>query len=885
MNRLLKDKRGSSLAMVLATMSFMTILGVTVIMLTLTNVNMKYTQKNSQVEFYNADGMMDLIEAGLENDSEKVASYAYSKALTDYSDVVTGKKSTSLDDLYVKYYLQYMIYNLVGFNVNYAVNYNIDSSDYNKPYDETKQKKSSIQKGIYDDGITEAVVDDYLNQFYAAVDSETPTTSAPTSLLHYHDSRIANYLGKYAYFPNNSANGDYPSLTTNYFINHLETKDNYIKLTKEDGQYFITLMNVRVASPESSEYYTSITADLKLPVPNANVEVNKEYVDYAIIADDQILVDDDATVNGNVYAGTVNRVDDTGKASSNVDCLSGILVGNTGDGVTLNLNSKQVITRGDLAVRNNSNFNIQGEGSISATVWAENIKTERKVNHETGNTIYIDAKTYIADDFDLNSKNDSAVLKGSYFGYNYKDLNDSASTTNDAKFSSTISINGTNNNLNISDLTRLLLAGKSFISKPSNEYATGEAKAADIGFTESLTSKSNQLAYYIPDEFICEPGDVDGDGNDLYLSWNSPLEFSVSGTNGYYFDVEGYSNKYAGFDVSSFLLASNPVSSYYRNKAGIQGSNGEVTSVQYYYLNVDPDSATNYYTTYSTVDLTEPDAADTSEAAENKRKIIALRQQYESVSTAIGSISEPGAGCLITSAGNILYNSGTTTNIVIGNATTEDGSALQTYSQTMNKYYMSRQMSLLSEYSKSASSSQYRLYNDYSEEDKGADAFNKSGRTDSGVKDTNLFDVLLDRSKLTDTTKTGIMVDVDGDGTAETETFYIVSTASTGYTYDGSSPNGVGVIIATGDVKVERDFSGLIISGGDVILKSNNVKINASADAVKGLFDADGEEMDPVITNLFREYFRGSVSNKIESKDAANKNVIVENWVKNKLDR
>ena len=61
--RVLKDKNGSSLVLVMLCMSFLILLAGAVITTTITNIYLKKSQKYTQENFYETDSILDAIAA------------------------------------------------------------------------------------------------------------------------------------------------------------------------------------------------------------------------------------------------------------------------------------------------------------------------------------------------------------------------------------------------------------------------------------------------------------------------------------------------------------------------------------------------------------------------------------------------------------------------------------------------------------------------------------------------------------------------------------------------------------------------------------------------------------------------------------------------------
>ena len=242
-----------------------------------------------------------------------------------------------------------------------------------------------------------------------------------------------------------------------------------------DGDALV-LKDVKVikAHDKQKDYETTLTTDIRIEVPKISTDAHSEYLDYAILADDQVIADNgtiSAQVDGNVYSGTVNRVANATSPQpasvKNNTPLAGIVISG---GASLKINAEQIITRGDVDVSNGSRFEVGKSPSSdkAAQLWAENVITSGK---NSSNEVTIDASSYIADDLEINGEGDRVTLKGKYYGYNYTNdytagiTGNKLSTT--AAYSSSISVNGYDNQLLMKDLNELVLAGRTQIGRAS----------------------------------------------------------------------------------------------------------------------------------------------------------------------------------------------------------------------------------------------------------------------------------------------------------------------------------------------------------------------------------------------------------------------------------
>ena len=260
------------------------------------------------------------------------------------------------------------------------------------------------------------------------------------------------------------------------------------------GTGTFTLKDVRVVYKDAQDYETTITTDLVFSTPDMNFSGQsqvKEFMKYALIADDQINVNaSNVTVDGSVYAG-----------------VGGIVASGNGTG---ELKGRMILTRGDIVADMGTSLSV-GDGNSS--IWAENIMTTGK----SAATLNVNGNMYVADDLALNAKESKVTLKGNYYGYNFqKNYGAGDTVATDADFSSAIMINGKSSSLNIQNLKYLLLAGRTFISRGNNSSNT------DIQMGESIAARTNQLAYYVPERYVKVES-----GESTLLKWNDAQKVRI----------------------------------------------------------------------------------------------------------------------------------------------------------------------------------------------------------------------------------------------------------------------------------------------------------------------------------------------------------------------
>lgn len=321
------------------------------------------------------------------------------------------------------------------------------------------------------------------------------------------------------------------------------------------GTGTFTLKDVRVVYKDAQDYETTITTDLVFSTPDMNFSGQsqvKEFMKYALIADDQINVNaSNVTVDGSVYAG-----------------VGGIVASGNGTG---ELKGRMILTRGDIVADMGSALKV-GDGNSS--IWAENLMTTGK----SAATLDVNGNMYVADDLALNAKESKVTLQGNYYGYNFqKNYGAGDTVATDADFSSAIMINGKSSSLNIQNLKYLLLAGRTYISRGNNSSNT------DIQMGESIAARTNQLAYYVPERYVKVES-----GESTLLKWNDAQKVRI-GEKEYPIGESDYaaSIHVDPVKLDGWLNHANPIVPYYY----INGVN--------YYLNFkSQQDANEFYAAY-----------------------------------------------------------------------------------------------------------------------------------------------------------------------------------------------------------------------------------------------------------------------------------------------
>ncbi len=369
-----------------------------------------------------------------------------------------------------------------------------------------------------------------------------------------------------------SADGSLPDLS----ICYREPVSPVMVINEEKG--YLTLKEIVIEVNQNS-YSTKIQTDIKMYAPTiylqTNFGIHSELTSYSLIADNKINVSNNVTVNGSIYSGTVKR-DESGMyyGSSQEDSLAGVDIKNG----KLIFNGKYLISRGDILVSQKGKLIAGNEVSNhAANIWVENIRTGKD---NLGSNIEIYGICNVEDDLEINGTNDSVTLMGEYYGYHYSKEESVDTVERTAGYSSSILINGKKATLNMEKLNKLILSGRTFISrKGANSSGESFGTNKDIMMGESLAVRSDQMAYYVPGKF------VDDTSQFLVTEYEEYVGFK---------NFEGVNEEDT---LSDYLVTDAPVTPYYL-------TGGQ----KYYYLNfINEEKANKFYENYYNLHKEEVD--------------------------------------------------------------------------------------------------------------------------------------------------------------------------------------------------------------------------------------------------------------------------------------
>lgn len=265
----------------------------------------------------------------------------------------------------------------------------------------------------------------------------------------------------------------------------------------------LVLHNIRVSYTDVNGYVSVVNTDICIDVPklvfyqNGNID---NLYEYAMIGNTGIDVTSGSNIiDGSIYAGN-----------------DGIVV-NMASSLTVQ-NSNLVISKGDISVK--GRFMVKSTTDSDNKVYAEGLSVD-------SGTISLDSKTYVANDLILSGTGSKATLTREYYGFGSSvntgiDYNpDDESTEVAADKSSAILINGKSATIDMSGITKLLLAGRAYIGQPQTAgVPVNEADKMPVLMGESIAVKGDQIAYLVPAECI---GVLKKDGEEKTVIGQNPL--------------------------------------------------------------------------------------------------------------------------------------------------------------------------------------------------------------------------------------------------------------------------------------------------------------------------------------------------------------------------
>ena len=453
-----RDDRGSAIVIVIISMALIGILASTILWASYLNYRIKVNDLKVKNSFYSAETVVEQIVAGVKKD---VVSAAVNEA---YQEVVSNWDALGTDSNRESYFVMAYIE---------QVEKNLGVGEAGRP------------AGEYDRTKLEGFVD---GEFWTEGNSngfivKDVWEDKPPTFKTYEENRAAL-----------------------------------------NGNSSMTIKNICVEFYDSDGLLSIINTDIAIDVPKLRFTqagtIDRLYP-YVLVGDDGIVTADATTIgiNGSIYGG-VDEHDEGGiqiGQNSHVTVENAAYIISGGDIVIGNLdpvaNHANMINQGaELIVRDLSSNGVGYRTNVYANGLAIN-----------GSHLDISGKVFVANDLILSGKSSNVSLAGQYFGYGnvtstdpeeekdesgnvVTDENGNTLYVNPAMGSSAIVINGKDSTVDLTGLNTLQLAGRAYVSlSDADDEATSGKPHILMG--ESISVKSNQIAYLVPPECV---GTLDG---------------------------------------------------------------------------------------------------------------------------------------------------------------------------------------------------------------------------------------------------------------------------------------------------------------------------------------------------------------------------------------
>lgn len=487
--------KGFSLFTVIIAVSFIAILGLLVIYISVSNFYMKVTDLKTKDGFYTAERGLEEIKVGLQQDVGDAMSKAFTEVMENYDkeDSTNQSQSSERQSRFQKSFID-------------------------KLKDLLKDKESSAGGALYYN-IDYLTNEDHLNK------SHVLTDESKESLLLVSDG--------------------------NRYIEDMKTVQN----GKEEITGII-LKNLKIIYVDAKGRASIIKTDICLGTPQVRFPTSStlpDLMNMVVVANGGIICEagSDVTLKGNIYAGLIKDQDIIGQINTSYGALREY--GNKTSiwvqrGAKLSVESNNMlVTQAEINV-DHSGFST----GPKVQLWTRGITVGSSLSDSAN--VALQGTSYLADDITVASGSTASdaniTLAGTYYGYgsvesekklkeeldervqkadktNEKTLyetvkdgcieqyerDDHSDKYSTADLSSAIMINGKNTTLDLSKIEKMILSGKSYISTSKN------AENNDVLTGESITVKGSQLAYLAPTEIL---GNESEDSDSL----TNPLEYT-----------------------------------------------------------------------------------------------------------------------------------------------------------------------------------------------------------------------------------------------------------------------------------------------------------------------------------------------------------------------
>lgn len=579
------NNRGSAIVIVIIAMGMIGILASTILWTAYINYMIKLNDKQTKDNFYSAEYVVEQIMAGMKNEAAYAAVRGYKQVMANWSDDV------------------YEVNRQVTFNNAFrtaiAKEFVSDAAAYDATDNVIVNKEYTISR------------DKLLK--YTEID-----TSGSKWVINFKDTD--GTLVEDVVVDQDFWNGkNWDDYTTGGSSANMECK-----LVINESS--IIIKNIGVKLTNQREYVSVVTTDIVIEAPQLTFSQNgktSDFYDFTLIADEGICVGDKThsagivNVEGSIFAGGL-KLDDkyttpTSKELTRVKTKGGI---NIAMGSELNIkNAKYIISESDINLNDTgAAFRVFKPTDTISKVYTNNL-------YMNGGFADLNGKVYAADDLTLEGSGSSIKIEGEYYGYGDK-------VNNDPDHSSAIIINGTKSKVDMRKVSRLLLAGRAYITGVTDNkfVADPKAPAADpdgdapvdntirnidtddsdlVVMGESIAVKGGQIAYMVPAEAI---GIVNKNTHKTGIGLNPLNAETITRMNEY---KTRFGEDFVDVDVDKpiYALGGKTLRQYVSLDAddkpeirvlNIQypSANSDDKTMRYYYLVMTPENAEKYFKDY-----------------------------------------------------------------------------------------------------------------------------------------------------------------------------------------------------------------------------------------------------------------------------------------------
>ena len=611
--------------------------------------------------------------------------------------------------------------------------------------------------------------------------------------------------------------------------------------------------NLKVTYTDASGYVSVIRTDLRVKMPDMEFAQSVSLpalTSFSLIANDTLQVLP-ANVNNEIAGSFYAK-----------KMIVGSKVAGEGYNVSLALKEvsdkqanagKRMVVEEELYVGQGADLSTDKYGEL----WAGTILMHGGVNSGKSTVNFAGNDIYVSGDLTISGEKNvfrAGALDGEEYIGKYVGFGNGQGDSD----SSAIVVNGKETELDLSKLKNLSLAGNTYIalSKTDDQltntdiYHNDAANKQDVLMGQSIAVKSDQLAYLVPPACIGIK-----DGKSVLGQASNPMTLEQYRD---YIDKKGVTKvdvnvacrELGGHDLEDYGIDENHIRTYYKR------INSKITLV-YFYVAFDKDSdiarqqANNYFQDYYNVNKSTMDA-------------------YANLYTNDIQIRDEAAGAYIMHlAGNVVQ-------------TSDDGRTLRSATLTSDKVNDGYQSLLAADRTKFQALCKKML-----------DVYEQLS---SAEKERTIFKNLVDDGKIVeyesvlnaDTTLTPQQrVDARYFGEPDAEDKALIIQGDYIYTGNGQDKFD-GLIIATGNVTVNKSFNGTILAGGNITLGETlgeMVKVQPDREAVLHVltYTAQAGSNEYHVTDFLRGgegYLRGDSKVYSESDINLGDLIVYENWQK-----